>query len=58
MLCGVAFISTLAGSIAAVFLGSEDRDAHAIMRQQVAELHGQLIEKEADSTQADLGIGE
>jgi voltage-gated potassium channel len=58
MLCGVAFISTLAGSIAAVFLGGEDREAHATMREQVAELHGHLIEKHAGSQEPDPRIDE
>jgi voltage-gated potassium channel len=58
MLCGVAFISTLAGSIAAVFLGNEDRDAHAAMRQQVAELHGHLIDAQQASGEADSRVDE
>ena len=53
MLCGVAFISTLAGSIAAVFLGSEEDAARKMMRHQVAELHAQLIEANRSSSKTD-----
>jgi voltage-gated potassium channel len=48
MLCGVAFISTLAGSIAAVFLGNDDAEARQAMRQQVAELYNKLVDADED----------
>jgi voltage-gated potassium channel len=57
MLCGVAFISTLAGSIAAVFLGSEEDASRKVMRLQVAELHGQLVEAQRSSSGTDPAEG-
>ncbi|MDP9227332.1 MAG: ion transporter [Actinomycetota bacterium] len=57
MLCGVAFVTTLAGSIAAFFLGQRSSAGSDGLHRQVAEIHEALIGSQEEGPHRTVGVG-
>lgn len=53
MLCGVAFVTTLAGSIAAYFLGQTHRGMDDDLHRKVADIHAVLLSAESEGLSSD-----